>query len=103
RGGGDGITTLSSVGLSYNDKWSPKLTVTGAYYFTNNDRNTISNNYSETANREGAIFSTIFSDADNLNTSHNLNGRFEYRINPRNLLIVTPFFSYTNSSSETGR
>lgn len=102
-GGGDGITTLSSVGLNYNDKWSPKLTVTGAYFYTNSDRNTISNNYSETANREGTIYSNIFSDANNINSSHNLNGRFEYRINPKNLLIVTPFLSYTGSKTETGR
>ena len=97
--GGGGITDLSSIGLSYNNRWSPKLVVSGSYYFTNSDRSTISNVFRQSANASGLILSTEFSDVASKTNTHNFGSRLEYNINKSNMLIVSPYISFSNSIS----
>lgn len=99
-----GINTVSSVGLNYNDKWSPKLTVAAAYFFNNSQKNTISDTYSEAAfntGTAGTLFTNGTSNQLNNTYSHNFNARFQYDINSSNQLFVMPFFSYSNSGVNT--
>ncbi len=102
-----GINTVSSVGLNYNDKWSPKLTVTAAYFFNNSQRNTISNSLSEAAFTTDALgttktlFTSGLSDQLTNTFSHNFNARLQFNLNASNQLFIMPFFSYSNSSVNT--
>lgn len=97
--GGGGITELSSIGLSYNNRWSPKLLVSGSYYFTNSDRSIISDVFRQNANASGLILSTEFSDVATNSNTHNFGSRIEYTINKSNMLIVSPYISFSNSNS----
>jgi uncharacterized membrane protein YgcG len=97
--GGGGITNLSSIGLSYNNRWSPKLEVSGSYYFTNSDRSTISNVFRQSANATGLILSTEYTDVASISNTHNFGGKLEYSINKSNMLIVYPYISFSNSNS----
>jgi hypothetical protein len=100
----NGINTVSSIGLNYNDKWSPKLTVTAGYFFNNSQKNTISDTYSEAA-FTGSSNGTLFTNGNsNLLTniySHNFNARLQYDINSSNQLFVMPFLSYSNTAATT--
>ena len=100
-GGGSGITNLSSVALNYNNKFGTDLRLAASYYFNNTDRNTISNVFRQSANTLGTILSTEFNDANNLNTRHSFNGRLEYNINKKNLLVFSPFLSFGKTSSQS--
>jgi hypothetical protein len=97
--GNGGITTLSSIGLNYTDRWSPKLIVTGAYYFYSSDNTTISNTFNQTANSLGTILSTTDNNKGNTIYAHNMNARIQYNINKSNLLMITPFVSFYNNRS----
>lgn len=99
-GGGAGITNLGSLGLNYNNKWGSDIQVSGAYYFNNSDRNTISDVFRQSANTLGTILSNEYNTADNISTSHAFNGRFEYKINKSNQLIFTPFISFSRTRSD---
>ncbi|HCN83965.1 MAG TPA: hypothetical protein DIT07_10160, partial [Sphingobacteriaceae bacterium] len=102
-----GINTVSSIGLNYNDKWSPKLTVTAAYFFNNGQKDIASNSFSEAAFTTDALGTTktLFTDgtSNQLNNtySHNFNARLQFNLNPSNQLLVMPFFSYSNSATNT--
>ena len=101
--GGTGITNLSSVALNYNNKFGASVRLAAAYYFNNQDRSTISDVYRQSANTLGTILSTEFSDANNINTRHSFNGRLEYNINKKNLLVFTPFLSFGKAVSQSIR
>ncbi|MES3017794.1 MAG: outer membrane beta-barrel protein [Bacteroidota bacterium] len=100
-GGGNGITNLGSLALNYNNKFGSNLRLAASYYFNNRDRSTISNVFRQSANSLGSILSTEFSDANNINTGHNFNGRLEYNINKSNLLVFTPFLSFGRTKSQS--
>lgn len=102
-GGGNGITNLSSVALNYNNKFGEKLRIATSYFFNNRDQNAISDVFRQTANSVGTIFSTEFSDANNISTRHGFNARLEYNINKSNMLVFTPFVSFAkNVNKSTG-
>ncbi|MGB4399745.1 MAG: TonB-dependent receptor [Daejeonella sp.] len=97
--GGTGITNLGSLALNYNNKFGEALKLAASYYFNNQDRNTISTVFRQSANTLGSILSTEFNDANNINTRHGFNARLEYNINKTNLLVVTPFLSFGKTSN----
>lgn len=106
-GGGNegnvGITTLSSIGVNYSNRWSPKLVVTGGYYFNSNDNNTISNILSEYATSMGTVFGSTDADINTDSRSHNLNARIQYAIGPKDQLVISPSVGFTTSGSNQVR
>jgi len=106
-GGGDeanaGITTLSSIGLNYSNRWSPKLVVTGGYYFNSRDNNTISNMLSEYVTTMGTVFGDVDTDARTDSRSHNLNARIQYAIGPKDQLVISPSVGFTTGGSSQVR
>jgi hypothetical protein len=93
--GGGGLTTLGSIGINYTNRWSPKLVVTGAYYYNNNDNSTITNTVSETGfSNDRIIYGTAFKNQGTLSNSHNMNGMFQYSINKNNLLVIRPSVTF---------
>ncbi len=92
---------MSSVAINYNNKFGDKIRLASSYYFNNRDQSTISDVFRTSANTLGEIFSTEFSDANNINTRHSFNGRLEYNINKSNLLVFTPFLSFGKTVSQS--
>lgn len=102
-GGSAGITTLSAVGMNYTDRWSPKLVVTGGYYFNGNDNNTVSNTLSQQATSIGTVFATTDADRGTNSHAHNMNARIEYNIGPKDMLVISPSVGFTTSRSNEVR
>lgn len=99
-GGSAGITTLGSFGLTYTNRWSKKLVVTGGYFFNNTDNNTLSNIFSQNVSSRGELFGTTNSDRNTHNHAHNLNARIEYSITPKDMLIISPSVGFTTTSGD---
>lgn len=99
-GGNSGVTTLSSVGLNYSDRWSRKLTVTGGYYFTSSDNSTISNILSQNVTSKGTIFATTDADRGTDSYAHNMTARIQYSIGPKDQLVISPSVGFTTTRNE---
>lgn len=96
-GPNDGITTLGSFGLNYNHRWSPKLLVTGGYYFNNRDNSTLSNTLSQNSTSRGTIFAAADSERGTHSHAHSMNARIQYTISPNDMLVISPSMGFTTS------
>ena len=102
-GPNNGITTLGSLGLHYNHRWSTKLVVTGGYYFNNTDNNTLSNILSQNSTSRGTIFGTADSERQAHSHAHSMNARIQYTIGPKDMLVISPSMGFTWSRNEQVR
>lgn len=98
-GAGGGINRNWNAGVNYSEDFGKKLKVSGSY-FAGDQR--MENDYSSA--RQNLLQDTTYyynqrSNSLNRNTSHNANVRLEYQIDSMHSLIITPNFSYTNSSN----
>ncbi len=97
--GGSGITTTASAGINYRDVWSPKIDVTGSYFF----------NHANAANQRLAYRETFFKDStitndrktisENTNENHRFNLNFAFAIDSLNSIIYQPNISFQNSDT----
>jgi hypothetical protein len=97
-----GINTNRAIGINFTNTFSPKLTLTGSYFFNNQDNKTaqLSNNQYvgiDTALSKIKPQSAAFSKTNNNSTSQNYNHRFdfklEYQLDSANSIIWAPRFS----------
>ncbi|MCS6795510.1 MAG: outer membrane beta-barrel protein, partial [Raineya sp.] len=91
----NGITTVWSAGLNFNDEWGKKWKINGNYFY-NNSELVVSQN----AKRQNILTdSTFFTFQNNDNTTqtgnHRLNFRIDYEIDSLTLLRVIPNLSVT--------
>ncbi|HEU4471180.1 MAG TPA: TonB-dependent receptor [Flavisolibacter sp.] len=97
-GSSNGITTSWSGGINYNDTWSKKIDISGAYNANNTEVDNRRNSFRQTffpdstINRNQDLFS------NNLNTVHRANMRLTYAMNASNSLIYS-----TNVTFQKGR
>ena len=98
-GTSNGITSSISTGLNYRDSWSPKIDVSGSYFFSQTKNNSIQNIYKETSFRpkDSTALSTNDRISQNQNDNHRFNLRFEYRIDSMNSILYTPSFNIQHS------
>jgi hypothetical protein len=106
RGGGGGITKTSTIGLNYTDKWGSKVDVTGSYFFSTSDNNSLQENLRQSfytlpsgvdSNANMSETSTSF----NRNQNHRFNLRMEYYIDSNNSILFTPSVTFQHSESES--
>ncbi|MFL5789431.1 MAG: outer membrane beta-barrel protein [Flavisolibacter sp.] len=95
----NGINQTNSFGINYSNILSPKVTLSGSYFFNNtqNTTNEISNvQYFSTKlpNRADTTYST----SNNIN--HRVNLRLEYKIDSFNQLIVIPNLGFQNNRTD---
>jgi hypothetical protein len=96
-----GINKTNAAGINYSDIWSPKLTVTGSYFFngTDNATNEIANTqYLNNTSIISHLMDTTTSRSQNVN--HRVNMRLEYKIDSSNQLIITPNLSFQNNETD---
>ncbi len=98
-----GITTASQIAINYTNRFSTKLQVTGAYNYSNTDRNVLSNSVGESINRLGTIFERADSDNGSLNAAHSANTNIIYNINSKNLLNIRANVSFADATSINAR
>ncbi len=98
-----GITQTNAIGLNYSDNWSKKIKVTGSYFFnstTNNNNGFKTRNYFAVKGVNGQTYEED-SRTSNTNQNHRFNLRFEYTINARNSLIITPNMSFQSTEQKS--
>ncbi len=101
-GQSNGISRTNAFGINFSNTWSPKVTLTGSYFF-NNSRNTndaFSNTETFAANNNNLISTqNSISRTDNFN--HRINLRLEYKIDSNNTLFVIPSLNFQNNNTES--
>jgi hypothetical protein len=93
----NGITTVWSAGLNFNDEWGKKWKINGNYFFNNSELLV-----SQNTKRQNILpDSTFFTFQDNNNTTntdnHRLNLRLDYQIDSLTSLRIVPNVSITQS------
>jgi hypothetical protein len=97
-GSSNGITSSISTGLNYRDTWSPKIDVSGSYFFSQTKNSSIQNIYKKTTYpKDSTAYSNDDRRSDNRNDNHRFNLRFEYRIDSMNSILYTPSFNIQHS------
>lgn len=98
-GGSNGITTASSVGLNYTNKFSSKVELTGSYFFSNSETHTQQITDRETSfQNDSTAFKHTESTSSNKNQNHRFNVRLEYTIDSMNSLLYTPNVTVQHSN-----
>jgi hypothetical protein len=93
----NGITTVWSAGLNFNDEWGKKWKINGNYFFNNSELLV-----SQKTKRQNILpDTTFFTFQDNDNTTrtnnHRLNFRIDYQIDSLTSLRIIPNVSITQS------
>ncbi|MEI6950522.1 outer membrane beta-barrel protein [Paraflavisolibacter sp. H34] len=95
----NGINRTNSAGINYSDLWGKKVTVSGSYFFNNNDNTT-----NETVNRQYFLQNVAnlneATRSGSKNNNHRFNMRFEYKIDSSNQLLIMPSLSFQNNSTD---
>ncbi len=98
-GASNGITSSISTGLNYRDSWGSKIDVSGSYFISHTNNNSIQNIFKQTFYpNDSTTNSTDDKVSQNQNTSHRFNLRFEYRIDSNNSILYTPSFTVQHSA-----
>lgn len=106
-GRGGGITKTSTIGINYTDKWGSKLDVTGSYFFSTSDNNSLQENLRQSflTTAESKLDSVAIMDENqtsfNRNQNHRFNLRMEYYIDSNNSILFTPSVTLQHSESNS--
>ncbi len=95
-----GLSTTTSLGMNYSDKWGSKLTLSGSYFFNrmgNADEALLDRQYILPGEESQFYGSTSQTSSTNFN--HRLNARLEYQFDARNSLLIRPNFSFQDNSA----
>ncbi|MCJ8166260.1 TonB-dependent receptor [Pontibacter sp. E15-1] len=101
-GGGspNGIISTNTLSLNYSDVWKEKMEVSGNYTF--NGREIVNNQFRFQDYISPQDSGRVYTE-DRLNTNkennHRFNARFEYQINERNKLLITPSLTVQGSGN----
>lgn len=96
----NGITSTHSVGINYNDDWSPKIRVNGSYFFNisgNSNNQSLNRTYFLQDNATQYYTEGNSSSSDNYNNRVNM--RIVYNIDNSNSIIFVPKLSFQNFKS----
>ncbi|HMM10774.1 MAG TPA: outer membrane beta-barrel protein [Bacteroidales bacterium] len=97
----NGNNTTHSYGINYTDVWMDKLNANMSYFFNlarNNTNQLLERQYFLNENLSRTYNETSKSSRDNYN--HRFNGRFEYKIDDNNTIILIPRFSMQKTNSD---
>lgn len=98
-GGGSGITKPSSAGINYRDVWSPKINVTGSYFYNHATNGNLSKSYKQTFLTGTTLITDQQTASLNKNGNHRFNFNLNYSIDSMNSIIYQPSLAIQNSRS----
>ncbi len=96
-----GISTTHAGGINYTDEWTPKLRVTGSYFYNNTTTvaaTELTRTYI-TPVPDSALVYRETSDSRTTNVNHRLNFRMEWTIDSSNEIILAPRLSYQDNQT----
>ncbi len=90
----DGIIKTNSIGANYSDMWSPKIEATGSYTYTHQDNFGVQSKFQQFVSvaDSGRVYEQN-SRSTNIDATHQADLRIDYKINPKNRLLVHPRLS----------
>lgn len=94
----NGITTVWSAGLNFNDEWGKKWKISGNYFFNRSELLVSQNTKRQTILPDSTFFT--FQDNNNTtqNNNHRINLRLDYQIDSLTSLRIVPVVSFTQST-----
>lgn len=93
--GGDGITSVGSVGLNYRKDYGAKISSYGNYSYSNRDNNVLSDQLQQNNFQSGLIIMDQLSAKNVINENHRFNWNVEYKPDTVNFIKFSPSFSYS--------
>lgn len=96
----NGISSVHSLGVNYNDSWGTNLDVSGSYFL-----NLIDNRNDQSLNRQYLLAqdsSSLYSERsfnESKTYNHRIDLRLQYSIDSSNSLIITPILNFRDSRS----
>ena len=100
QSGGDGITSVGSVGLNYRDEWSKNLSSYGSYSFSSRNNDLQSNQLRKSVFGETLIINDQNNNDNAITNNHRINWNLEYKIDSLNFIKFSPSFNYSRSDNE---
>jgi len=96
-----GIATTNAMGINFSDLWAKKkMEVTGSYFFNNARTTAFSATNRETFLGDTSQFYKETNESVSNNFNHRINGRFQYKIDSNNTLIIAPNISFQNNDGQ---
>lgn len=95
----DGVNTTNSVGLSYSDDLSDKVSVYGKYTFTNRKNRTLGNSVLQSVYDSYTIINQENKEINTDNINHLMAWDIEAQLDARNYLKISPNISYSRAGS----
>ncbi len=92
----NGITTVWSAGLNFNDEWSKKWKINGNYFYNNSELVVSQNTKRQNILRDSTFFTFQNNDNNTRTGNHRLNFRIDYEIDSLTLLRIIPNLSITD-------
>ncbi|MFC7526415.1 outer membrane beta-barrel protein [Parapedobacter sp. GCM10030251] len=95
----DGVNTTNSVGLSYSDDLSDKVSVYGKYTFTNRKNRTLGNSVLQSVYDSYTIINQENKEINTDNINHLMAWDIEAQLDAHNYLKISPNISYSRAGS----
>lgn len=95
----DGVNTTNSVGLSYSDDISDKVSVYGKYTFTNRKNRTLGNSVLQSVYDSYTIINQENKEINTDNINHLMAWDIEAQLDARNYLKISPNISYSKAGA----
>jgi len=96
----DGVNTTNSVGVSYSDDVSDKVSIYGKYTFTNRKNRTLGNSETTSVLEGYSIVNQEDKEINTDNINHLMAWDIEAQLNDRNYLKISPNISYSEVGSQ---
>ena len=97
-GGSNGISSPKSIGLNYNDQWTPKIDFRSSYNFSQNDFFVTQNKFRSNSFPGDSVSEVnTQNETKNKTQSHRVNLRWEYAIDSLNSILYTVNINAQNS------
>jgi len=102
-GQSNGIAKAHAFGINYSDKWSPKMKVSGSYFFNYTDIDNISNIYRNFITQsDSSLIYTEENTSNSINMNHRANFKLEYDIDTVNSISINPRFNFQVNDKNSG-
>lgn len=107
-GASGGITKALSGGINYTDKWTPRMDITGSYFYSNTNNHAEQSiqrrtNLSDDQATDSTLTQNERSFSDTKNQNHRFNIRYEVAIDSMNSLLYTPTATIQRSETFTNQ
>lgn len=100
-GGTQGLTNTASLGLSYRQDFSEKLTVYGSYSFGHDDQNILRSSLDmyENLNPDSVLHKNSESNTNTIGSNHRLESNLEWKPSDNDFIKISPQFGFGRTTT----